>query len=69
MATKQVSMPLVVGFWMGPRVLVAFIAGSILGGGIFAIFCQNAGAVWYRQSAFYLYPLCILLIATDLLSH
>ena len=36
-----------VGFWMGPRVLIAFIAGCICSGGSLAIFCQNAGSIWY----------------------
>jgi len=40
------SMPLIVGFLLGPAALGGFLAGSILVGVVFGLFMANAGGLW-----------------------
>jgi K(+)-stimulated pyrophosphate-energized sodium pump len=40
------SMPLIVGFLLGPAALGGFLAGSILVGVVFGLFMANSGGLW-----------------------
>ncbi len=40
------SMPLIVGFLLGPAALGGFLAGSILVGVVFGLFLANSGGLW-----------------------
>ena len=45
------TVPALVGFLVGPRVLVGFLAGGILGAAVLAIACANAGSIWAKCEA------------------
>ena len=46
-----VAVPALVGFLVGPRVLVGFLAGGILGSSVLAIVSANAGSIWAKCEA------------------